>query len=147
MKYTLKGKTGQERKDGKKTGGKMFCLEVPKAEAEKIFAKVLELNPGKLAQFMFAYGLTAEAQEAVGYEIPGAVEWKEGGEVKAVEWTEKDTEDYCDALVAYVNMPREGGFSLEGRQKTWDTKAETLRANGLPDAVIVQVLGKRPQGK
>lgn len=37
-----------------------------------------------------------------------------------------------------------GGFSLETRQKTWDEKAEKLRAAGLAPEDII---GKRPEAK
>ncbi len=148
MKYTFKGKTGQERKDGKKQGGQVYNLMVPEEEAMKIVKAVLGQTPGKLAQMMFSYGLTSDAQEAVGYTIPGAVGFKDGWFPEVKEWTAEDTADYILALETYAAMPREGGFSIETRQATWDTKKATLVANGLTDdGIILGILGKRPVAK
>lgn len=146
--YTIKGKSGQERKDGKKTGGKAYHLAIPAEEALRLVTLVMDSSDGKLAQMLFAYGLTSDAQEEVGYEIPGALPWTEGIEVPVKEWTSQDTDKYAEALVTYANLPREGGVSVEARQKAWDAKKATLVANGLTDeAVIASILGKRPVAK
>lgn len=141
----LKGKTGQTREDGKKTGGMAFNLDVPQSEVEKIVKGILEQSPNKLAQMMFAYGLTSNAQNEVGYTIPGSAEWKEDGEVPLHPWTAQDTEDYLLALKTYNDLPTQrGGMSIEDRQAKWDEKAEMVKSAGLDPVVI---LGKRPEAK
>lgn len=105
--YTVKGKTGQSRKDGKKTGGQMFNLTIPGEAALELLTGIMDQSPGKLAQAMFAYGLNADAQAAVGYGIPGALPWEDGKSAPEHKWTEADTADYLAALKAYDELERE----------------------------------------
>lgn len=141
---TLKGKSGQVRENGKKTGGVMFNLAIPGVEVEKIVQRIFQ-DPGKLAQAMFAYGMTSEVQKELGYEIPGSQPWEEGKEVGVYSWSEEDTKDFIEALDTWDAMPRSGGgLSVEARQEAWDKKAKMLEGTGIKPE---DILGKRPVAK
>lgn len=102
--FQVSGKSGQER-DGKKLkGGVMYNLEIPGEEAAELISAVLKLNPGKLTQLLFAYGLTATAQDKVGYQIPGAELWEDGKKATLKKWGSEDTEDFVTALRAYDSL-------------------------------------------
>ena len=168
----IKGKNGQERKDGKKTGGVMFNLNITEEEIKNLFfgfvrpkadgtgdefvKGIFTENPGKVAQAMFAYGMTSQVQEEIGYTIPGAEAWKEEGEAKEHQWTAQDTEEYLEALATYNALPTQRtGLTLEARQEAWDKKKAFLDKSqeALPEefrmdaATIASILGKRPEKK
>lgn len=107
----IKGKSGQV-KDGKKlTGGIAYNLKVPGEEVQRLTEGLLDLLPAKLGAMLFSYGLTAKAQEATGYSIPGAVK---GGDTAPVhEWTAEDTDVYLSAVRSYDELEnnRAGGIN------------------------------------
>ena len=105
---------------------------------------------------MFAYGMTSQVQEEIGYTIPGAEAWKEEGEAKEHQWTAQDTEEYLEALATYNSLPTQRtGLTLEARQEAWDKKKALLDKSqeALPEefrmdaATIASILGKRPEKK
>lgn len=93
------GKSGQAREGDKLTGGVMFNLAIPVAEVQRLATAILA-DGGKVAQLLFAYGLTAKNREKVNYAIPGAVEWKDGEKAPVYGWTSDDTDAYLEALEA-----------------------------------------------
>lgn len=116
-KYIVKGKSGQERANGAKSGGEMFHIQLEHEHVQRIVEGVLETGMGedgrcsKLAQLMFAYGMTAAAREKVGYAIPGAVTWEDKKEAPLHVWTDGDTEDFLTALQDFEDLEssRAGG--------------------------------------
>lgn len=144
----VNGKTGQETVNKKLIGGLLINVNIPGEEAEKLALFILDKQPAKLKAMLFDYGLDSEAAKEVGYVAPGAMPWKDGLEIPVTAWSEKDTQDYMAAVETYASLKRAGGgFSLESRQATWDTKAAELKGYGVPEAGILKALGKRPEAK
>jgi hypothetical protein len=134
--FIIKGKSGQERIGGKKEGGVVINLNVPPQEAETLLFGIYSRLPNKLKDAMFSYGLNAEAQEAVGYEIPSATPWIDS-KTTAIQhdWTAENTADYFAAVDAYEALERErggGGKTHAAVKKEANIAAvKTLLANGL----------------
>ena len=92
----------------------------------------LATSPGGLPTAVFTCIVPASAREAVGWDI------------------QKDGWDQKKALAAFehrLERKSGGGFSIETRQKTYDTKADEMRADGLSEEKITRYLGKRPEAK
>lgn len=109
---------------------KVLAYATEKAQAE--FDEESATSPGGFPTALFTCLFPAKAREAVGWKL-------EDG------WSK-------DKAIAAFDSRLErkqggGGFSLEARQKTWDEKAATLRGLKVPEAVVIQSLGKRPEAK
>ena len=120
-----------------------FRVEIPQNELVEVLCYAMEkaneehdeemaTSPGGFPTALFTCVFPAKAREEVGWDL------KDG-------WSKEK------ALAAFdFRLERKqggGGFSLETRQKTWDEKAATLRGLGVPEAIVIQSLGKRPEAK
>ena len=120
-----------------------FRVEIPQDELVEVLCYAMEkaneeheeenaTSPGGFPTALFTCVFPAKAREEVGWKL-------EDG------WSKEK------ALAAFdFRLERKqggGGFSLETRQKTWDEKAATLRGLGVPEAIVIQSLGKRPEAK
>lgn len=120
-----------------------FRVEIPQEELVEVLCYAMEkaneeheetnaTSPGGFPTALFTCIFPAKAREETGWKL-------EDG------WSKEK------AIAAFdCRLERKqggGGSSLETRQKTWDEKAATLRGLGVPEAIIVQSLGKRPEAK
>lgn len=120
-----------------------FRVEIPQEELVEVLCYAMEkaneeheeenaTSPGGFPTALFTCIFPAKAREEVGWKL-------EDG------WNKEK------ALAAFdFRLERKqggGGFSLETRQKTWDEKAATLRGLGVPEGIVIQSLGKRPEAK
>ena len=108
----------------------VLCYAMDKANEEH--DEEMATSPGGFPTALFTCIFPAKAREEVGWKL-------EDG------WSKEK------ALAAFdFRLERKqggGGFSLETRQKVWDEKAATLRGLGVPEAIVIQSLGKRPEAK
>ena len=117
-----------------------FRVEIPQEELVEILCYAMEkaneeheeenaTSPGGFPTALFTCVFPAKAREEVGWKL-------------------EDGWDKDKAIAAFNSrLERKqggGGFSIESRQKTWDEKAEKLRAAGL---VPEDIIGKRPEAK
>ena len=108
-----------------------FLQMVIEKSAEE-FDSELATSPGGLPTALFTCICPGKAREDVGWKM-------EDG------WSlEKATATFNSRL---ERKQGGGGFSLETRQATWDTKAAELKGYGVPEAGILKALGKRPEAK
>lgn len=117
-----------------------FRVVIPQEELVEVLCYAMEkaneehdeenaTSPGGFPTALFTCIFPAKAREEVGWKL-------------------EDGWDKDKALAAFNSrLERKqggGGFSIESRQKTWDEKAEKLRAAGLAPEDII---GKRPEAK
>ena len=120
-----------------------FRVVIPQEELMEVLVYAMEkaneeheeenaTSPGGFPTALFTCIFPAKAREEVGWEL------KDG-------W---DKEKAMKAFESRLERKQGGGgFSLETRQKTWDDKAATLRGLNVPEEIILQSLGKRPEAK
>lgn len=108
----------------------VLCYAMEKANEEHDEENAT--SPGGFPTALFTCIFPAKAREETGWKL-------------------EDGWDKDKALAAFNSrLERKqggGGFSLETRQKTWDERAATLRGLGVPEAIVIQSLGKRPEAK
>jgi len=110
----------------------MAFLQLVVEKSAEEYDSELATSPGGLPTALFTCICPAKAREESGWKM-------EDG------WSlEKATATFNARL---ERKQGGGGFSLEARQATWDTKAAELKGYGVPEAGIVKALGKRPEVK
>lgn len=134
MKLTIKGKSDKQAFTvAVNTESLIGFLTAAATKSEEQFDDELATSPGGWPTAIFTAMLPQKAREAVGWDLC------------------RDGWDDEKAMAAFdFRLERKqggGGFSLETRQKAWDEKAATLRGLEVPEAIVIQSLGKRPEAK
>ena len=110
----------------------MAFLQMVVEKSAEEYDPELATSPGGLPTALFTCICPGGARESVGWKM------EEG-------WSlEKATKTFESRL---ERKSGGGGFSLETRQATWDSKAAELKGYGVPEAGILKALGKRPEAK
>ena len=144
MKMTIKTVSGGTR--GQKDTGTAFDYTIEKAVAVALFEQAFDKevedykaenvkSGGMIAQFLHAYGASADKLEKSGVAV-----FPEKGE----EFTMENVEKWFEAVEFETPRQKKVAVPLEQRQAKWDATAAAMEGAGLDRAFVESAIGKRP---